>query len=276
MVTPARSAAARIKERAFALGFDHAGIARAEALEPENMHLLAWLRNGYHAGMAYMAKDPARRADPATVLPGARSVISVTANYYSPLAGRERDDDVRFSRYAQGADYHDVLLPRLRALEDAVREEMPGAECRSYVDTGPVMDKAWAVRAGIGWLGKHANVITRDKGSWLFLGTMLTTAVLECDAPIADFCGSCTRCMDACPTQAIVAPRIVDSNNCIPYLTIELKGDEIPRGSELDFQGWIFGCDICQDVCPWNRFAPLSTEPAAHAIDEHRRRARPR
>ncbi|MBL0176783.1 MAG: tRNA epoxyqueuosine(34) reductase QueG [Ignavibacteria bacterium] len=262
MVNPVASVTARIKSAARELGFAHAGIARAEALEPEGMRLLEWLRSGRHAGMAYMERDPRRRSDPREVLPGARSVISVSANYYTPQIHPEDAAIARISRYAWGDDYHDVLLPRLRALEERVKELVPDAETRGYVDTGPVMDKAWAVRAGIGWLGKHGNVITRDRGSWVFLATILTTAALEYDVPIADFCGSCTRCIDACPTAAIPEPYVVDANRCIPYLTIELKGDDIPGVEDMDFKSWIFGCDICQDVCPWNSFAVPSGETA--------------
>jgi epoxyqueuosine reductase len=271
MVNATAAISADIKSAARELGFAHAGIARAEALEPEGMRLLEWLQRGWHAGMDWMARDPQRRVDPREVLPGARSVISVSANYYTPHAHPEDPAIARISRYAWGDDYHDVLLPRLRALEERVKELVPDADTRGYVDTGPVMDKAWAVRAGIGWLGKHGNVITRDRGSWVFLATIITTAALEYDAPINDFCGSCTLCIDACPTAAIAEPYVIDANRCIPYLTIELKGDDIPGGEEMDFKSWMFGCDICQDVCPWNSFAVPSDEhafaPRPRALD---------
>jgi epoxyqueuosine reductase len=255
-----RDAAASLKSRARALGFSHVGIASAASLAHESEHLRAWLSCGYEAGMSWLGNDTDRRADPARVLPGARSVIVLGYNYYSPERHSDDAGVGKISRYAWGDDYHHVLPPLLAELESTLRELVPGALSRSYVDTGPVMEKAWAARAGIGWLGKHTNIITRDHGSWIFLGVILTTAELACDAPAVDRCGSCARCIDACPTQAIVAPYVLDARRCIPYLTIELKGDAIPGGEDMDFRRWIFGCDICQDVCPWNSFSRPTRE----------------
>lgn len=259
-----------VKQAARALGFSHVGIAEAGTLEPERARLEEWLARGYHAGMQWMARDPERRTDPALVLPGARSVIAVARNYYHPTAHSEDSAHAKISRYAWGDDYHDRMTPLVEELARRVEQIVPGALTRVYVDTGPSLDKAWAVRAGIGWLGRHTNVITRDRGSWVFLGVIFTTAVLAPDAPIPDFCGTCTACIDACPTHAITEPYVVDANRCIPYLTIELKDEEIRGVDAADLGSWVFGCDICQDVCPWNRFARPTDEecyaPRAHAV----------
>lgn len=249
-----------VKRHARDLGFTHVGIARAEELEPEGGLLREWLDRGYHAGMHWMTRDPGRRSDPRRVLPGAHSVIAVAMNYYSPETHTDDPGQGKISRYAWGDDYHDILEQRLQKLEGKLCTLLPDAQTRRYVDTGPVMDKAWAVRAGIGWLGKHSNVITKDHGSWVFLGEILTTAQFEYNSPIADFCGSCTACIEACPTGAIVEPYVVDANRCISYLTIEHRGEHIPGASEWDFHNWVFGCDICQDVCPWNSFASETAE----------------
>jgi epoxyqueuosine reductase len=256
------TASEAIKTQARTLGFTHVGIAEAVALQPEAERLDAWLRLGYHAGMAWMQRDPQRRTDPRMVLEGARSVIGVAMNYYSPEQHSADPDKARISRYAWGDDYHDLLTARLGRLEEFIVERYPGAATRRYVDTGPVMDKAWAVRSGIGWLGKNGNVITRDYGSWVFLGEILTTMELQYDTPMEDFCGSCVRCLDACPTQAIVQPYVVDSNKCISYLGIEHRGEHDEHVATMDFDDWIFGCDTCQDVCPWNSFAQPTVEEA--------------
>lgn len=260
MVTSPVELTQRIRRRARDLGFTHVGIAQAQELEPEGALLREWLDRGYHAGMTWMARDPARRSDPREVLEGARSVIALAMNYYSPEQHSAASAHGKISRYAWGDDYHDILEARLARLEEELRTLLPNARTRRYVDTGPVMDKAWAERAGIGWLGKHGNVITRDFGSWVFLGEILTTAQLEYDRQIADFCGTCTACIEACPTGAIVEPYVVDANRCISYLTIEHRGEDIPGAAQWDFRNWVFGCDICQDVCPWNSFAKESPE----------------
>ena len=239
----------RVKSRARALGFTGVGIARAEPLDEEGERLRRWLERGYQASMGWMARSEERRRDPALVLPGARSVIAVALNYYTGVQHEEGGG--RVSRYAWGDDYHDVLGAKLGELRDWLLTLTPQAGAKAYVDTGPVMDKAWAVRAGIGWLGKHTNVITRDVGSWVFLGEILTTLELEPDGASPDRCGTCTLCIEACPTGAIVEPYVVDSNLCLSYLTIEHRG---PVEGEVkgQFEGWIYGCDTCQDVCPWN------------------------
>ncbi len=258
---PARERTDRIKAEAAALGFTHAGVAAAAPLDEEGARLREWLHRGYHAGMAYMARNPGGRASAEEFLPGARSVVSVAMNYYIPVLHTGDPARGKISRYAWGEDYHDIVGGRLERLAAALIELSPGARARVSVDAGPAMDKAWAVRAGIGWLGKHTNVITRDYGSWIFLGEVVTDAELEPDPPIPDFCGECTACIDACPTAAIVEPYLLDAGKCISYQTIESKEAAIDEELGARFEGWIFGCDICQEVCPWNRFARPAEEP---------------
>jgi len=255
-------ASRRVKEHALRLGFSHAGVAAATQLEEEGERLRQWLARGYHAGMHWMARAPERRDDPRQVLPGARAVVAVAANYHTPDTHSTDPRHGKISRYAWGDDYHTILGKRLEALQEWVEAEWPGERCRWYVDTGPVMEKAWAQRAGLGWVGKHTNLITADRGSWVFLGAMLTTLPLAPDEPATDHCGTCTLCLEACPTQALVEPYLLDGIRCISYLTIEHR-DEIPESLQGRFENWIFGCDVCQDVCPWNRkFASPSGEEA--------------
>lgn len=244
---------AALKERARSLGFDLCGVARAERLERDAEALAAWLRRDYHASLAWMARHADTRADPARLLPGCRSVIVVAMNYWPGAdevavpAGR-----AKVALYARGRDYHKVLGRKSKELA-AWLAEATGKESRSFVDTAPVLERAWAERAGIGWIGKNANLISRRLGSWLLLGEILTAAEIDPDpGPHDDFCGSCTACLEACPTGAIVEPGVVDSRRCISYWTIEHRGpipDEVAPG----LGEWIFGCDDCQTVCPWNR-----------------------
>ncbi|MGA9116982.1 MAG: tRNA epoxyqueuosine(34) reductase QueG, partial [Bacteroidota bacterium] len=241
-----------LRREAARRGFPLAGIARAAALEVEGARLREWLERGYDAGMGWMRRRIAERTDPRALLPGARSVVMLAVNYYTPVERSGRPGDARISRYAWGEDYHAVLGARLEGLAVWMRQVFGGEVVRAWVDTGPLMEKAWAQRGGIGWIGKHGNIITRAFGSWVFLGGILTTAELEPDPPARGLCGSCTRCIDACPTGAIVGPSVVDSNRCISYLTIEHRGEIAPALADR-LGGWIFGCDICQDVCPWNR-----------------------
>jgi epoxyqueuosine reductase len=249
----------RVKEEARRLGFSHAGVARVEPLLKEGERLRAWLTRGFHAGMGWMGRREAERADVTKVLPGARSVVSVAINYYTPH--RHSEGGGKVSRYAWGDDYHEILLEKLEHLASWLGEAVPGSRSLAYVDTGPVMEKAWAERGGIGWCGKNGNLITQDAGSWVFLGELLTTAELTPDTPATDHCGSCVLCIEACPTRAIVSPGVVDSSLCISYLTIEHRGDFTQIQGER-IGSWIYGCDVCQDVCPWNlRFAAASPEP---------------
>jgi epoxyqueuosine reductase len=258
----ARRLSAEIRERARSLGFEKVGIVRAEPLAEEAAHLSEWLARGLHGEMAWMGRAPERRTDPRELLPGARSVVAVAMNYYTPHQHAAGPGTGKISRYAWGDDYHDVLGERLRALLSWVREQHPGVEGRVCVDAQPAMDKAWAVRAGLGWLGKHTNLITREYGSWVFLGELLLDLELEYDgARVADHCGTCTLCIDECPTGAIVAPYVVDSNRCLSHATIELRAPaEIPPDVAAHSDGWLYGCDVCQDVCPWNRFEQPTAE----------------
>lgn len=254
------SAAERVKARAMDIGFTKVGIARAEDLDVEGARLREWLSRGYHASMGWMKSNADRRVDPRAVLAGARSVVAVALNYYTGVRHRKHDAIGKVSRYAWGDDYHEIVGEKLGALATWMEAEFPGEKTRTYVDTGPVMDKAWAARAGIGWEGKHTNVITTEVGSWVFLGEVITTLNLPPDEPAVDRCGTCTLCLEACPTHAILAPYLLDSNRCISYLTIEHRGD-FSDSTPGPFENWVYGCDICQDVCPWNiRFSRETPE----------------
>lgn len=243
----------RIRAAARAVGIDRVGFARASDLG-RDAGLEEWLARSYHGTMAWMSRDPSRRRDPRQLFPGARTVVSVAVNYFHPERHPGAPGTGRISRYAWGGDYHRIILRKLKSLVEHLRRDDPALRARLYVDTGPVLEKGWAHRAGVGWIGKHSNILTRDRGSWLFLGELIIDAEVEPDAPALDFCGTCTRCIDACPTAAIVAPAVVDSRRCISYLTIEHRGP-IARELRAPMGDWIFGCDICQDVCPWNKFA---------------------
>lgn len=240
----------RIKQKAAEIGFSHAGIC---SVDPDEQvpNLERWLQQSYHGEMKYM-ENP-RRVSPDRALPGIRTMIVVGLNYRWP-EGAETPQEGMISKYAWAADYHDTMKPMLEALADFVRELSPGIQAKSYVDTGPLVEKHWAQKAGIGWIGKHTNVLGRRGSSWLFLGEVLTDLALDPDPPATDHCGTCIRCIEACPTRAIVAPYVLDARLCISYLTIELRGS-IPVELRAAIGNRIFGCDDCQDVCPWNRFA---------------------
>ncbi|HEX9929629.1 MAG TPA: tRNA epoxyqueuosine(34) reductase QueG [Pyrinomonadaceae bacterium] len=251
----------KIKEKALEIGFHKVGVARAETLLREREYLENWLERGFHAEMRWMEREPEKRADPQHLLENAKSVISVALNYFTPHKHDQSPENGKVSRYAWGDDYHDVLKEKLRELSNFIREICPTINMKICVDTAPVMDKAWAQRAGLGWIGKHSNLITREYGSWVFLGEILLDIELEYDAPeTQDFCGSCTACLDACPTNAIVEPRVIDSNRCISYQTIELRDERLSDEIAENLNGWLYGCDICQDVCPWNRFEKPTEE----------------
>jgi epoxyqueuosine reductase len=250
-----------IKQKAFEIGFQKIGIVRADALLLERSNLEKWLADGFHGEMAWMNREPEKRTDPRILFPPARSVIVVALNYYTPHNHENEPNKGKISRYAWGDDYHDVLKEKLRVLLDWIKTQHPEGEGKICVDTAPIMDKAWAVRAGIGWLGKHSNVITTDYGSWIFIGEILLNIELEYDVEVvSDHCGSCTICLDACPTSAIVEPYVVDSRKCLSYVTIELRSETFPVEIEDKLEGWLYGCDICQDVCPWNRFEKPTNE----------------
>ena len=251
----------RLKMKAYELGFSEIGIARAEVLNDEKYHLHEWFNRSYHASMRWLERDEEKRIDVTKVLPNAKSVISVAINYFTSSQYFNIATLGKISRYAWGDDYHFVLIKRVEKLYEYIKSEIPNITGKIYVDTGPVMDKAWAAKAGIGWMGKHTNIITRKFGSWIFLGEILIDTELEYDKPMLDYCGKCTACIDACPTQAIVQPYVLDANKCISYLTIEHRG-ELPNEIVSKFQNWVYGCDICQEVCPWNRFQKETKETA--------------
>jgi epoxyqueuosine reductase len=258
-----------IKQKAIALGFSKVGIAKAES-DIEAERLQEWLALSYQADMAWMTNP--KRQDITQVMEGVKSVICVALNYYTPHQHSSDRNVGKISRYGWGRDYHKVLTKKLKALATWLNTQGEHIQTRYYVDTGPIAEKAFAQRAGIGWIGKHSNVITRDYGSWLFLGEVLTNLELEPDTPHTDHCGTCTRCLDACPTGAITQPFVVDANRCIAFHTIENKALQIPDAIATNLQNWVAGCDICQDVCPWNqRFAQETLEsdfqPFPHNVD---------
>jgi epoxyqueuosine reductase len=260
-LTPARTVTAQIRARAHDIGFQKVGIVRAEVLTDERVRLKEWLRRGFHGEMPYMARDPEQRTNLQKVFPEARSVVVVAMNYYMPHQHVEDSQVGKVSRYAWGDDYHEVVGEKLRELLKWIKQQWPEAEGKVCVDIQPVMDKAWAVRAGLGWMGKHTNVITRDYGSWVFIGELLLNLELEhSDDQIADQCGSCTLCLDACPTGAIVEPYVLDANLCISHATIESRAATIRSDVAERLEGWLYGCDVCQDVCPWNHTTPVSRE----------------
>nr|WP_294790104.1 tRNA epoxyqueuosine(34) reductase QueG [uncultured Mucilaginibacter sp.] len=250
-----------IKDEAKKLGFMFCGIAKAEFLEEEAPRLEAWLQAGMHGKMQYMENYFDKRLDPRLLVNDAKSVISLALNYYTdatqtdPLAPK-------ISKYAYGQDYHTVIKDKLKQLLTTINEKIGQVSGRAFVDSAPVLDKAWAKKAGIGWVGKNSNLLNKNAGSFFFLAELIVDIELAYDVePTADHCGTCTRCIDACPTEAIVGPYVVDGSKCISYLTIELK-DELPEEFKGKMDNWMFGCDICQDVCPWNKFSVLHTEPA--------------
>lgn len=251
--------AENIKDRALFEGFNKVGIVGAESLEDEGRRLQEWLARGHHGEMRWMARDVHKRIDPHEIFPQARSVVVVALNYFTPHQHQPDIATGKVSRYAWGDDYHDVVKEKLLSLLAWIKEQEPSAEGKVCVDIQPTMDKAWAVRAGLGWLGKHSNVITPEHGSWVFIGELLLNLDLQHDSQrMEDHCGTCTLCIDACPTAAITEPYVVDSNKCISYATIELRAPELP--AEMDLAGWLYGCDVCQDVCPWNRFEQPTSE----------------
>ncbi len=252
-----------IKTEAKRLGFLSCGVSKAGFLEEEAPRLEKWLNQNMHGEMRYMENHFDKRLDPTKLVDDARSVISLLLNYYpeenhSQLLSGE--DSYKISKYAYGHDYHHVIKTKLRQLQEFISEEIGEVKGRAFVDSAPVLDKAWAVKSGLGWTGKHSNVLTQKVGSFYFIAELIVDLDLEYDLPVTDHCGSCTACIDACPTQAIVDPYVVDGSKCISYFTIELK-NEIPGSVKEQFDDWMFGCDICQDVCPWNRFSKSHNEP---------------
>ncbi len=254
-----------IKTEALRLGFLSCGISKAEFLEEEAPRLEKWLKEGRHGEMTYMENHFDKRLDPTLLVPGARSVISLLYNYFPEK--QQRTDSYKISKYAYGKDYHDVIRDKLKSLMSFIHESIGEVHGRVFVDSAPVLDKVWAARSGLGWIGKHSNLLTQQLGSFYFVAELIIDLDLDYDRAVTDHCGSCTACIDACPTEAIIQPYVVDGSKCISYFTIELK-NEIPSSYKGLFDDWIFGCDVCQDVCPWNRFSKPHSEPLFEASPE--------
>ncbi len=242
-----------VKSTATELGFSFCGISRAEFLEREAPRMEEWLSRGYQGKMSYLENHFDKRLDPTLLVPGARSVISLIYNYF-PSEDLPKESQLKIAKYAYGEDYHFVVKDKLKLFLDIIREEIGDVAGRAFVDSAPILERAWAERSGLGWVGKNSLLLNREMGSFFFLAELILDLELEYDGAAKDYCGSCTACMDACPTDAITEPYVVDGSKCISYFTIELK-EEIPAEVKGKFDNWIFGCDICQDVCPWNRFS---------------------
>ena len=244
-----------VKEAAKLVGFDYCGISKADFLEKEAPRLESWLNRNQHGTMAWIENYFDKRLDPRKLVDGAKSVVSVLLNYTpNPEDTILSEGDNKLSRYAYGEDYHYVVKDKFKLMMQYITEHIGEVSGREFVDSAPVMDKAWAEKSGLGWVGKHTLLITKDSGSYFFIGELILDLELDTDGPIKDYCGTCTRCIDACPTDAITEPYQVNASKCISYLTIELK-EQIPTEFKDQMKGWAFGCDICQEVCPWNRFA---------------------
>ena len=247
-----------IKAEAKRLGFLSCGISKAGFLEEEAPRLEKWLNQNMHGEMQYMENHFDKRLDPTKLVEGSKSVISLLLNYFP--SEQQNPDSYKISKYAYGMDYHYVIKDKLKNLLHFIQEEIGEVHGRAFVDSAPVLDKAWAAKSGLGWIGKNSNLLTQQVGSFYFVAELIVDLELEYDAPVTDHCGTCTACIDACPTEAIVQPYVVDGSKCISYLTIELK-NEIPSEFEGKLDDWMFGCDVCQDVCPWNRFSKSHREP---------------
>jgi epoxyqueuosine reductase len=241
-----------IKQEAKRLGFDFCGISKANFLDEEAPKLEAWLKAGMHGKMEYMENHFDKRLNPTLLVEGAKSVVSLLYNYYPEQT--QNTEAPKISKYAYGYDYHEVIKEKLKEFLNTLKEKIGDVNGRAFVDSAPVLDKAWAKKSGLGWIGKNANLINKQNGSFFFIAELIIDVDLEYDGSIQDYCGTCTKCIDACPTEAIVEPFIVDGSKCISYLTIELK-DAIPNEFKNKMDNWAFGCDVCQDVCPWNRFS---------------------
>ncbi|MFL2571305.1 MAG: tRNA epoxyqueuosine(34) reductase QueG [Parvicellaceae bacterium] len=250
----------QIKQKAFELGFSFVGISKATFLEQEARRLEDWLKDKRHGKMSYMENYFDKRTDPRLLVDDAKSVITVLQNYYTQQ--KQTDSTApKISMYALGKDYHFIIKEKLRKLHQFINEHIGEVNARGFVDSAPVLDKAWAEKSGLGWIGKHSNLINKQQGSYFFIGELIVDLELESDGPIKDYCGTCTKCIDACPTEAIIQPYVVDGSKCISYLTIELKDQILPTEFKGKMDNWMFGCDICQQVCPWNKFSIQHEEP---------------
>jgi epoxyqueuosine reductase len=252
-----------IKKEAKRLGFEYIGISKADFLENEVSNLESFLKNGFHGDMNYLENHFDKRLDPRLLVPGAKSVVSLLYNYF-PSETQKHADAPKISKYAYGQDYHEIIKVKLRELMDFIQTEIGEVDGRVFTDSAPVLEKAWAKGSGLGWIGKNGLLITHGRGSFQFISEIIIDLELEPDGATTDHCGSCTACMDACPTNAIEFPKVINGSKCISYLTIELKG-EIPVEFKEKMDGWVFGCDICQDVCPWNKFSKPHSEPLFEA-----------
>jgi len=248
-----------IKSEAAALGFSFCGISKADFLAEEAGQLEDWLKRGYQGKMSYLENHFDKRLDPRLLVDGAKSVVSLVYNYF-PKKELDKESELKIARYAYGEDYHFVVKDKLKTLLNRIQETIGEVNGRAFVDSAPVMERQWAAKSGLGWLGKNSLLLNKQMGSYFFLAELIIDLELEYDGPVKDYCGTCTACMDACPTDAIATPYVVDGSKCISYFTIELK-EEIPAEVKGKFENWIFGCDICQEVCPWNRFSKPHDEP---------------
>ena len=256
-----------VKETAISLGFDYCGIAKAERLDEDGRKLESWLNKGFNGTMGYMGNYFDLRIDPEKLVPGAKSVITLLLNYFPE---KQQNVDVpQISKYAYGNDYHEVIKKKLNIFLQLLKEKIGEIHGRGFTDSAPVLERSWAVKSGLGWVGKNGNLITKNNGSFFFIATLITDLELEADNPfIKDYCGSCTRCIDNCPTEAILPDKVIDGSKCISYFTIELKDLLIPEKMKGQFENKMFGCDICQDVCPWNRFSKPTNEIEFTPINE--------
>jgi epoxyqueuosine reductase len=257
----------QIKSFARNLGFDYCGIARVQKLEEDARRLEQWLNKGYHGAMQYMENHFDLRIDPSKLVPDAKSVITLLLNYYP---GEEKETQhPKVSKYAWGNDYHEVIKKKLNLLLLLIREHIGEVHGRGFVDSAPVLERSWAQRSGLGWIGKNGNLLTKQQGSFYFIATLIVDVELEYDDPfVKDYCGTCRKCIDACPTDAILENKVIDGSKCISYFTIELKEMLIPAEMKGQFDDWLFGCDTCQDVCPWNRFATATDEQEFNPVPE--------
>jgi epoxyqueuosine reductase len=256
-----------VKSTAKELGFDYCGIAKAQKLNEDAVRLETWLRRGFHGSMQYMEKYFDLRVDPTLLVPGAKSVITLMLNYFP--SQQQKNTAPKISKYAFGKDYHEVIKSKLNNFLFMLQEKIGDIHGRGFVDSAPVLERTWAQRSGLGWIGRNGHLITKQQGSFFFVATLITDLELLYDDPFAkDYCGTCRRCIDACPTNAILDNKVINGSSCISYFTIELKDMLIPDEMKGKFQNWMFGCDICQDVCPWNRFSKPAAEAAFTPVPE--------